>query len=94
MPGCTRKETVDIDILVTTRNGNRKIMHSIKITSRPPSRIRNWNQFSQSITVFVAYPTITSSNLEHYPRHDNSIPWMAVWKIYRDTEQPQEKETS
>ena len=35
-----RKETVDIDILVTSRNGDRKIMQSIRITSRPPSRKR------------------------------------------------------
>ena len=33
---CARKETVEIDILVTSRNGNRKIMRSIRITSRPP----------------------------------------------------------
>ena len=33
-----RKETIDIEILVTSRNGDRKIMHSIRITSRPPSR--------------------------------------------------------
>ena len=33
---CARKETVDI--LVTSRNGDRKIMQSIRITSRPPSR--------------------------------------------------------
>ena len=33
-----RKETVDIDILVTSRNSDRKIMQSIRITSRPPSR--------------------------------------------------------
>ena len=44
---CARKETVDIDILVTSRNGDRKIMQSIRITSRPPSRIRKWNQFNQ-----------------------------------------------
>ena len=44
---CARKETVDIDILVTSRNGDRKIMQSIRITSRLPSRIRKWNQFSQ-----------------------------------------------
>ena len=37
---CARKETVDIDILVTSRNGDRKIMQSIRITSRTPSRIR------------------------------------------------------
>ena len=37
---CARKKTVDIDILVTSRNGDRKIMQSIRITSRPPSRKR------------------------------------------------------
>ena len=37
---CARKETVDIDILVTSRNGDRKIMQSIRITSRPTSRKR------------------------------------------------------
>ena len=42
-----RKETVDIDILVTYRNGHRKIMQSIKMTIRPPSRKRKWNQLSQ-----------------------------------------------
>ena len=42
-----RKETVNIDILVTSRNGHRKIMQSIRITSRPPSRKRKWNQLSQ-----------------------------------------------
>ena len=41
-----RKETVDIDILVTSRNGDRKIMQSIRITSRSPSRIRKWNQLN------------------------------------------------
>ena len=46
-PSCARKETVDIDILVTSRNGDRKIMQSIRITSRAPLRIRKWNQFKQ-----------------------------------------------
>ena len=36
---CARKETSDIDIL-TSRNGDRKTMQSIRITSRPPSRVR------------------------------------------------------
>ena len=44
---CARKETVDIDILVTSRNGHRKIMQCIRITSRPDSRKRKWNQLSQ-----------------------------------------------
>ena len=35
-----RKETVDTDIPEISRNGNRKIMQSIRITSRPPSRKR------------------------------------------------------
>ena len=44
---CARKETVDIDILIASRNGHRKIMQSIRITTRPPSRKRKWNQVSQ-----------------------------------------------
>ena len=40
---CARKETVDIDILVTSRNGDRKIMQPIRITSRPTLRKRKWN---------------------------------------------------
>ena len=44
---CARKETAHIDILVTSRNGDRKIMQSIRIMSRPPSRKREWNQLSQ-----------------------------------------------
>ena len=44
---CVRKETVEIDILVPPRNSDRKIMQSIRITSRPPLRIRKWNQLRQ-----------------------------------------------
>ena len=44
---CGKKKTFDIDILVTFRNGDRKIMQSIRITSRPSSRIRKWNRFRQ-----------------------------------------------
>ena len=42
---CATKETVDIDIVATSRNGDHKIMQSIRITSRPPSRKGKWNQF-------------------------------------------------
>ena len=42
--------------------------------------------------VFVAYLTFPDSRQEHQPRHDNSIPYKTVWQIYRNTEQPQEKE--
>ena len=44
---CARKETVDKDILVISRNGDRKSIQSIRITSRPPSRRRKWKQLSQ-----------------------------------------------
>ena len=44
---CAKKEIVDMDILVTTTNGDRKIIKTIRITSRPPSRIRMSNQLSQ-----------------------------------------------
>ena len=35
---CARKETVDIDILATSRDGDWKIMQSIRVMSRPSSR--------------------------------------------------------
>ena len=41
---CVRKGDVDIDILKTCRNGDRKIMQSIQIKSRTPSKKRKWNQ--------------------------------------------------
>ena len=40
---CARKETVDIGILVISRNGDRNIMQSIRITSTPPSRKKKSN---------------------------------------------------
>ena len=44
---CARKETVDIDIIVTSRNGERKIMQSIRTISRLITRKRKWDQTSQ-----------------------------------------------
>ena len=35
---CARKETVDTDAVVTSRNGDQKIKQPIRITSRPPSK--------------------------------------------------------
>ena len=42
IPGssCETKEIVAIDILVTSRNGHRKIMQSLRIMRTPPSRKR------------------------------------------------------
>ena len=44
---CARKETADIVIFVKSRNGNRKIIQSIRKMSRLTSRKRKWNQLSQ-----------------------------------------------
>ena len=44
---CGKKETIGIDILVTSRNGDRNIMQTIRISSRPPSKISKWNKLSQ-----------------------------------------------
>ena len=44
--GFARKETVEIGILVTSGNGDRN-MQSIRITSRPLSRLRKWSQLNQ-----------------------------------------------
>ena len=44
---CARKETVDIGILVTSRNGDKKIMQFLRIMIRPPSKTRKWNHLSQ-----------------------------------------------
>ena len=44
---CLGKETVDIDILVTSRDSDRKIMQSIRITSTPLTRKSKSNQLSQ-----------------------------------------------
>ena len=45
-PSCARKETVDTDILAASRNGGRKIMQSIRITSKPLARKKKWNYLS------------------------------------------------
>ena len=44
---CEREETVDVDILETSRNGDRKIMESIRVMTRPTLRKRKWNKLSQ-----------------------------------------------
>ena len=45
--GCVRKETIYIDILVTSRNSDRKIKQFARLTMRPPSRISKSNQWNR-----------------------------------------------
>ena len=46
-PSYVWREAVNIDSPVTSRNDDRKIIQSIRRTSRPPSRKGKWNQLSQ-----------------------------------------------
>ena len=46
-PSCARKEFGHINMLITSRNGDTKIMQPIGITSGPATRIWKWNQSSQ-----------------------------------------------
>ena len=43
----SRKENVDIDILIKLRIGDWKIMQLIGIASIDPTRIKTWSLFSQ-----------------------------------------------
>ena len=62
-----RKTNVDKDILVTSRNGDRKIMQSIRIMSRPAIRIRKRNQLSQLRLKFTnVIPTKKDLNWLHF----------------------------
>ena len=44
---CLRKENVDIDNLIISRNGDRKIRQPMRIASRPVTKVKKLNQFSQ-----------------------------------------------
>ena len=70
IPGfsCARKETVVIGILVTSRNGDRKVMQSIRITCRPPLREREWNQLASSKDI---YQSNTCRKNLTWPHFDN-----------------------
>ena len=61
-----RKKTVDIDILVISRNCDRIFMQSINITSRPPSRIRKWNQWSQFRSTSAKVIRIEDLSYQHF----------------------------
>ena len=64
IPGssCARKETVDIEILVaSSSNGDRKIMQSIRIASRLPSKKRKWNS-SEDLVYINNFPNGLNTN--------------------------------
>ena len=61
-PSCARKET-DIDAPVTSRNGDRKIMQSIRLTSRPPSR-KNYRETEDISLHTKKFPLVHSGKHE------------------------------
>ena len=60
IPGSSfyRKETVDTDMLITSRDGDRQIMQSIRMTSGPHTKIKKWDQFSQFRWTFTKVITV------------------------------------
>ena len=75
-------------------NTCRKDVSWLHFDNEPRVQQRQVKEQHSYICVFVAYLLFPSSSKEHQLRHDNSIPCKAVWYIYRDTEQPEQKETS
>lgn len=65
---CTRQESVDINTLKTTKNGEEKIMQLIAITCRSP-RIRKRNQFRQFISAINQAFHRSSKSGSNNPRY-------------------------
>ena len=61
-----RKYAVDINILITSRH-DRKIIHPIKITTGPPTRIRKWNQLSQFRRSYTKLTSIEKTQPDYIP---------------------------
>ena len=59
---CVGKYAADLNILITSRN-NRKIMHSTRVTTGPPTRIRKHNQYSQFRWTYTKVMSIKRVNL-------------------------------
>ena len=58
-------------------NTYRKDLSWLHFDNEPRVQERQQQKDQQSyISVSVAYPVIPSSNYEHQPRHDNSIPYV------------------
>ena len=82
-----------VDMNTYQINNYRKNVTRLHFEDEPKVQGRQLVKDQRScISLSVAYLTTPTSNQEHQPRDDNSIPCMTAWQIY--TEQLQEKETS
>ena len=80
-------EPVQMNIYQT--NTCRKDFSRLHFDNEPRVQERQQGKDQQSyISVFVVFPGSPAQTWQQY------FPRMAVWQIYEDTEQPQEKETS
>ena len=83
-----------VQMNVNKSNTYRKDLTWLHLDNDP--RVQEGQQVKEQqpcISVFVAYLTFSRSSQDYQSRYDNSIPYKTIWKIYRDTGQPQEKET-
>ena len=83
-----------VQMNVNKSNTYRKDLTWLHLDNDP--RVQEGQQVKEQqpcISFFVAYLTFSRSSQDYQSRYDNSIPYKTIWKIYRDTGQPQEKET-
>ena len=74
---------VPVQMNIYQINTNRKDLSWRHFQNKPRIQERQQMKDQQScILVFVAYPTIPSSNQEQNPTHDYCITCIAVWQIY------------
>ena len=70
-------------------------LHWLNFNYEPRLHERQQVMEQQSyISISLAYLINPSSSQEYQPRHDNITPSKTVRQIYRDKEQPEQKETS
>ena len=88
------KPVEQVQMNVNKSNTYRKDLTWLHLDNDP--RVQEGQQVKEQqpfISVFVAYLTFSRNSQDYQPRYDNSISYKTIWKIYRDTGQPQEKET-
>ena len=61
---CVRKCSVDRNILITSWN-DRKIIHSIRIATGTPTRIKKWNQLSHFRRTYLEVTSIEKTQPDY-----------------------------
>ena len=93
-PSCLRKTTFDIDILETSRNGDWKIMQSIRITSRDHSQ--KWTPYlmlphilnhigNKKVSLTLTFWCFIKLNGWAFQWKKNKILWLPMSKVMAST---------